>query len=626
VQEICPIAPSRTRTGIRRLRLVLPKGRLLPDSEWRRRHRALVWILSLHLPALLAFGLLRGYPLWHVSIDLAPIALLTAVALHKRAGRRIRSSAAAVGLVTCSAILVHLWGGQTEGHFHFFVVVGLLALYQDWTPFLLALVYVVVHHGVMGAIDARSVYDHPSAIAHPWQWAGIHAAFVVAASAASLVSWRVNEQLVREPLTGLPGRLIFLDRVSQAIARLERRPATIAVMFIDLDRFKLINDSLGHAIGDRLLIATARRLEGAMRRHDTVARLGGDEFAILTQDVDGERGLVALAQRLDEVISQPLEIDGHQIQTAASLGIAITTDPAAAVTDMMRDADVAMYRAKERGGGHEVFDPSMHERVMRRMEVETALRQALDRGELQLAYQPELCLRTGAVVAVEALLRWRHPERGSIPPVEFIPIAEETGLILPIGQWVLEEACRQARAWRDEVPGAAPLRMRVNLSPRQLSHPQLGDDVERTLARHRLDPRSLDLELTESALMDEGDGAAAALCALKRRGVRISIDDFGTGHSSLAHLKDFPVDTLKVDRSFIAALGHDARDEALLRSIVDLAHALGLSVTAEGIETQEQLDTVTALGCDHAQGFRLGVPGAPEAIAGLLRGAVASAA
>jgi diguanylate cyclase (GGDEF)-like protein len=611
--------PDATILTLRRLRTYLPEGRLLPEPAWRQRHRAIVRLLWLHAVGLALFGVAQGYGVLHSVTESSLVAAAAVFAGMRRPSRALRAGAASWGLITSSALLVHFWGGAIEAHFHFFFVVGVLTLYQDWFPFLLALVYVVLHHGLLGAIAPGSVYNHPAAVAQPWKWAGIHAIFVVATSIANLVTWRVNEQLLREPLTGLPGRRVFEDRVTQSLARLDRQPSTVAVMFLDLDRFKVINDSLGHAAGDRLLIAVADRLRRTLRRHDSVARLGGDEFAILCQDVGGEPAMVAIARRLTEVVRQPVLIEGREVETTASLGIALATDADATPAELMRDADVAMYRAKERGGNRcEVFDASMHARVMQRMEMESALRLALGRGELRLVYQPEMSLRTGTIVAVEALLRWDHPEKGLIAPLDFIPLAEDTGLIVPIGAWVIEEACRQAQRWRRQLPARPPLKMRVNLSPRQLADPKLVEVIGQALASTDTDPSELDLELTESSIMGEIEWTIVSLTALKDLGLQLSVDDFGTGHSSLSHLKNFPVDTLKIDRSFINKIGEAPIDSAIVASIVDLGHALGLSVTAEGVEHQAQLEDLQNLGCDTAQGYHLARPQDPDAVTKLL--------
>ena len=611
--------PDAAIITLRRLRSYFPEGRLLPEPAWRQRHRAIVVLLWFHAVGLAVFGFVHGYGFLHSVTESGLVAAAALLAGWRRPSRKLRAGAASFGLITSSALLVHFWDGAIEAHFHFFFVVGVLMLYQDWFPFLLALVYVVVHHGLLGAVDPGSVYNHPAAVAHPWKWAVIHAIFVVATSIANLVTWRVNEQLLREPLTGLPGRRVFEDRLAQSLARLDRHPSTVAVMFLDLDRFKVINDSLGHAAGDRLLIAVAERLRRTLRRQDSVARLGGDEFAILCQDVDGESAMVPIARRLAEVVRQPLTIDGREVETTASLGIALTTDSDMAPAELMRDADVAMYRAKEGGGNRcEVFDASMHARVMQRMETESALRLALGREELRLVYQPEVSLSTGTIIAVEALLRWDHPEKGLIPPLEFIPLAEDTGLILPIGAWVIEEACRQAQRWRQQLPDRPPLTMRVNLSPRQLADPKLVEVIGRALADTDTDPSQLDLELTESSIMGEIEWTIVSLSLLKDLGLRLSVDDFGTGHSSLSHLKHFPIDTLKVDRSFVSNLGQTPIDSTIVGSIVELAHALGLSVTAEGVEDQAQLDDLRDLGCDNAQGYHLARPQHPDAVTELL--------
>jgi diguanylate cyclase len=611
--------PDAAIITLRRLRSYLPEGRLLPEPAWRQRHRAIVVLLWLHAVGLAAFGVLHGYGVLHSVTESGLVAAAALLAGWRRPSRKLRAAAASFGLITSSALLVHFWGGAIEAHFHFFFVVGVLMLYQDWFPFLLALVYVVVHHGLLGAVDPSSVYNHPAAVADPWKWAVIHAVFVVATSIANLVTWRVNEQLLREPLTGLPGRRVFEDRLAQSLARLDRHPSTVAVMFLDLDRFKVINDSLGHAAGDRLLIAVAERLRRTLRRQDSVARLGGDEFAILCQDVDGEPAMVAIARRLAEAVRRPLTIDGRDVETTASLGIALATDADTAPAELMRDADVAMYRAKEGGGDRcEVFDASMHAGVMERMETESALRLALGREELRLVYQPEVSLSTGTIVAVEALLRWDHPEKGVIPPLEFIPLAEDTGLILPIGAWVIQEACRQAQRWRQQLPDRPPLTMRVNLSPRQLADPELVKVIGRALADTDTDPSQLDLELTESSIMGEIEWTIVSLNLLKELGLRLSVDDFGTGHSSLSHLKNFPIDTLKVDRSFVSNLGQTPIDSTIVGSIVELAHALGLSVTAEGVEDQAQFEDLRDLGCDNAQGYHLARPQDPDAVTQLL--------
>jgi len=624
--------PAGTRRLLHHVRALLehlPKGHLLPEHIWRRRHTTIVTLLWFHIAGLAAFGLATGRTPLHVLSESAVIALAAWVAGWERVGMKLRAAAASFGLITASAVLVHLSGGYVEAHFHFFVMIGVLTLYQDWTPFLLAFAYVILHHGVMGVLEPEQVYNHPDAVAHPWRWALIHGAFVLAASVAHIVAWRTNEtQLLRDPLTGLPSRVLFLNRLTAALERLPRRPGSgVAVLFLDLDRFKAVNDSLGHPSGDRLIIAVAQRLRRALRRHETLARFGGDEFAILCEDITDPRDAIAVAERVLESFGPPFPLgDQESAATTASLGIAVAAHADQDAADLIRDADAAMYRAKEHGGGcHLLFDEVTRTRAVERLETENALRLALDRDEFRVFFQPEVSVETQEIIGLEALVRWDHPERGLLAPAEFIAVAEETGLIVRIGGWVLGEACRHARRWQAARPHGAPLTLRVNVSARQLAEDDLAEVVAEVLAQTGMEPALLCLEVTESVLIEDPESSAATLSALKALGVQLAVDDFGTGYSSLEYLRRFSVDCLKIDRSFIRGLPDSPQDAAIVASVVDLAHALGLSVTAEGVEKADQLAPLRARGCDSAQGYLFARPEPPEVVERLLSGRVARA-
>jgi diguanylate cyclase (GGDEF)-like protein len=602
------------RLGLAVMRDSLPQGRLLPEHEWARRHRRLVWLLWLHVPALVVFAVARGAGPLHSLVEAQVLVALALLAGWAGASRMVRSVAASLGLVTCSALLVHLWDGTTEAHFHFFVVVSLLILYQDWMPFLLAIAYVIVHHGVLGVLAPGDVYGTSAGAADPWLWAAIHGAFVLAACAANVVSWRANEQLLHDPLTGLATRVVLRDRLGLALARGRRSGRHVALLFLDLDRFKLVNDSLGHSAGDRLLRMIGDRLRTFVRSSDTAVRFGGDEFAVLCEDLDEPRDAIRVAERLLEALSEPYRIGGHELAMSASIGIAMAGDQGAGAEELMRDADAAMYRAKERGRNRiEIFDADVRASLLRELELEQDLRHALARGELRLHYRPEISLATGRVDGVEALLRWQHPRRGLMPPLDFIPYAELSGLIVPIGAWVIEEACGQAQRWRLAVAGPAPT-VRVNVSARQLADPGLYDIVTGALADTATPPHQLCLEITESALAEDSETAACMLKRIRDLGVRLAVEDFGTGYSSLDRLRRFEVDFLKIDRAFVSALADRPDDVAIVHAIVALAHALGLTVTAEGIEDPAQLAIVRELGCDAGQGHLFAQPGPAEDI------------
>ena len=403
-------------------------------------------------------------------------------------------------------------------------------------------------------------------------------------------------------MTGLANRPMFIEHTRQALSRGRRESTTLAVLFLDLDDFKEINDSLGHAVGDEVLVAVAERLDGAIRSADTAARFGGDEFAVLLEGVDVQEAADA-AQRVLDLLAAPVRAGGREIALQTSLGVsvAVAADMRSA-EELIRDADAAMYTAKREGkGGYRLFEPAMHADVLARLELRSDLERAIGAGELELHYQPVVRLGDASIAGFEALLRWRHPERGIVSPVEFIPIAEETGLIVPIGRWVLHEATRHAR--RLEAASAEPLRINVNLSAKQLQYAGIVDDVRAALDASGLDPARLVLELTESVLLEDGDVAVERLNELKALGVGLALDDFGTGFSSLSYLSRLPVDILKLDRSFL-------RDgaPALTAGIVGLGAALQLAVVAEGIETEDQWYALQALGCDYGQGYYFARP------------------
>jgi diguanylate cyclase (GGDEF)-like protein len=424
-----------------------------------------------------------------------------------------------------------------------------------------------------------------------------------------------------DSLTGLANRAHVLEQLTDALAAAERTGEPVAVVFLDLDHFKVVNDSLGHGVGDEVLRIVAARLEGASRRGDIVARLGGDEFVVVANGMDGEAA-DRLAARIRASISRPIKTDDRRIVVHASAGIALADGSGGQTAeDLLRDADVAMYQAKAHGRDkHEVFDANLRVGALRRLELEEDLRSALRSDDLWLAYQPVVSLGADGhrAIGVEALMRWTHATYGVISPVEFIPIAEESGQIVELGRRALELACAQTAAWRADHPQLSELHVAVNLSARQLTDPDLIDTVSTVLADTGLPADGLWLELTESMLMEDVEGAVAVLAALRDLGVHLSIDDFGTGYSSLAYLTRFQVDALKIDRSFVENMSRDAEDEVIVTSVIALAHTLRLDVVAEGVETLAQLAMLTAFGCDAAQGFHLGRPDAAERVLPLL--------
>jgi diguanylate cyclase (GGDEF)-like protein/PAS domain S-box-containing protein len=413
----------------------------------------------------------------------------------------------------------------------------------------------------------------------------------------------IRYRALHDRLTDLPNRMLFMDRLDQGLARLRRRRSLAAVLFLDFDHFKVINDSLGHHVGDELLTAVAPRLRHALRASDTVAHLGGDEFAILLEDIDGEDDAVEMAQRLAALFKQPFVIAGGEHFVSASIGIALARGGESAM-ELVRDADAAMYRAKERGRArYEVFDEATRGRVLARLRVENDLRRALEREEFSLHYQPVVSLSDRSIVGVEALIRWQHPERGLVSPAEFVPVAEQNGLIEPIGRWVLERACRQAAAWHAARPDSRPIEMAVNLSAVQLASPGLVDTVQAALGASGLTPSLLCLEITETAMLRDPEATGEVLRRLGKLGVRLALDDFGTGYSSLSYLPHLPLDTLKIDRSFVDGLGSEDHDSAIVEAIIAMSRALSLGVVAEGVETECHVQELVRLGCERAQGF-----------------------
>ena len=427
------------------------------------------------------------------------------------------------------------------------------------------------------------------------------------------ICWDITErksmeaQLVHgalhDTLTGLPNRSLLEDRLALAVQALARRDQPLGVLFIDVDRFKIVNDSLGHDAGDALLVAIAERISAAVRPGDTVARFGGDEFVVVCEELTSAGEALGLAQRIQDAVTPPIAVDGNELVVSVSTGIALTNDPGALPGSLLRDADSAMYNAKRSGRARSVvFVDEMRDEVTGRLETETQLRRALMEGQLRVHYQPILTLggTSSEVDAVEALVRWQHPTRGLVPPAEFVTIAEETGLIVPLGEWVLEEACRQVVAWDAQ---GIRLSVSVNVSGVQITQPDVVSRVAAVLDRTGVEPSRVALEMTESVLMRDAEETLSVLRALKDLGVRLHVDDFGTGYSSLSYLKRFPVDAVKVDRSFVDGLANDPEDIAIVGAIISLAHSLGIAVIAEGVETEAQLEALQAMGCELAQGF-----------------------
>src|SRR5215203_4008558 len=435
---------------------------------------------------------------------------------------------------------------------------------------------------------------------------------------------QLSYQAFHDPLTELPNRALFMDRLEHALTRANRRGNKVAVLFTDLDNFKVINDSLGHKTGDQLLVAVAERLKACLRPEDTAARLGGDEFTILVEDIASVDEGVQIAERIAEILRPPFALEDQEVFATVSTGIVLNSTAQEQAADLLRHADLAMYRAKRRGKArYEMFEPSMDAKAVERLKVETGLRRALVRQQLRVHYQPIVALDNDKIAGVEALVRWEHPKRGLLLPESFLSVAKETGLIVRIGQWVLREAGKQARIWQEHYPSMPPLTISVNLSTREFFHPEL---VAEVLDESEIDPASLQLEITEGAMTTNGTSSTdRTLRNLKRMGVQLAIDDFGLGYSSLSYLKRFPVDFLKIDRSFIAGLGREpncvsTKDTEIVKAMIELTHALGLRVIAEGVETSEQLARLRNMKCDLAQGNYFSEPLPSEALSVLMGG------
>jgi diguanylate cyclase (GGDEF)-like protein/PAS domain S-box-containing protein len=444
-------------------------------------------------------------------------------------------------------------------------------------------------------------------------------------SATRAMARQISHAAQHDALTGLPNRTLLIDRIDQAIAVALRRKNKIALLFLDLDGFKHINDSLGHSVGDELLKSVAARLLECVRRADTVSRQGGDEFVVLVPQIDKAEDIPILATRMLRAVVDLHSLDNHELQVTASIGVSIYPDDALDAATLIKNADTAMYQAKENGRQcYRFFTPAMNVRAVERQSIEEGLRRALERNQFTLHYQPKIDLRTGAITGAEALLRWTHPTRGSVPPAEFIPVAEDCGLIVPIGAWVLREACRQTRAW---VEAGLPLAtIAVNISALEFRDENFLENLFAVLGETGLDPRSLELELTEAVLMKHAESAESILQTLRERGIQGAIDDFGTGYSSLSYLRRFPVDELKIDQSFVRRIATHAGDTPIVTAILAMARSLKLRVVAEGVETPAELAFLRAHQCDEAQGYYFSRPVPPDQFAELLENGIPRAA
>ena len=585
----------------------LPRGQSLSEDVWRVRHRTLSFLLRAHVVGAFCFALIVGRSVANAFEGAGILAVFACLAATDPRRRRFVSSMTAIGLVTASAVLVDFSGGVIEMHFHFFVMVGLLTLYQDWLPFLLAIGFVVVHHGVFGVLDAKAVYDHPDAIANPVKWALIHGGFVLAASITSIVAWRLNEeQGFRDALTRLPNRALFQDRVGHALAR--RSPSRRARRVVRRPRRVQGRQRQPRSRGRRpVALQRCRTAAGLCAPGGHRARLGGDEFAILLEDIESEADATRVAQRLLQALSVPFNVAGVETTINASIGIAFNAG-ADTVDELLRNADVAMYSVKDSGKGrYELFEAHMHATLVNRVELERQLRGALVADQFVVHYQPVVSLETGGLLGLEALIRWQHPTRGLLRPADFIDVAEETGAIVPIGSWVLETACAQARQWQDRYPDEH-LRLSVNLSPTQVFQADVVETVRGALERSGLAPDRLVLELIEDVVIKDVGAASTRLNDLKSLGVRLAVDDFGTGYSSLNYLRSLPFDILKIDKTFIDDITVDPTKFAVGKLIIDLAHTLGLRTVAEGVERPEQAAALRELKCHAAQGYLFARP------------------
>jgi diguanylate cyclase (GGDEF)-like protein/PAS domain S-box-containing protein len=725
------------------LRVWLPVGGTLSRAAWLQRHRVIVALLLLHAIGLGVFGVIAGYGVLHAGGEALILVAASIPATAKHLNPRLRSASATFGLMTASALLVHLTNGLTEAHFHFFVMLAVVALYQDWLPFLLGIGFVVLEHGTVGVLLPHEVYDHAAAWSDPWQWALIHAAFVVGLCAAMVAQWRFAEltqaerkraaftqarlaaivtssddaivstdlngcvtswnvgaerlfgytsaqminqrvadtlglslselvldqardgnaahteistkrndgssvvvglslsvlrgetgavigwscigrditdrkraeaalahQAQHDSLTDLPNRGLLRDEVERAIAEAADDDTCTALLVLDLDRFKEVNDTLGHDHGDLLLQEVAARLGQSLPSPAMIARLGGDEFGVLLPHTNLVQ-INAHVERMIASLREPFMLQGYRVEVDVSIGIAVAPEHGTKFDLLFQRADVAMYVAKREGKGSSVYCADQDFHSQERLALMGELRHAIENDALVLHYQPKFGCPDGELIGVEALVRWPHAKRGMIPPDRFIPLAEQTGLIRPLTEWVLQTALRQCREWHD---AGVSVPVAVNLSTRNLHEANLVCAIQESLRAFGLTPNALVLEITESSLMANPDRALAVLTQLSGAGINIAVDDFGTGYSSLAYLKDLPVHELKIDRSFVKDMLEQPRNLAIVQSTVDLAHHLGMRVVAEGVEDQGTWELLGRVGCDMGQGYFLSKPVAGERI------------
>ncbi|MCW2541714.1 MAG: diguanylate cyclase/phosphodiesterase [Frankiales bacterium] len=602
--QLQPVVPLRVL--LHRLRSWLPEGRKLPEAIWERRHRGITQFALLQAAGIGVFALLRGYSVLGAVADVLVVGFPAAMGASTLVGRQVRTMSVTVSLMFASAAVVDVAGGVTEAHFHFFVMLGIVSLYQDWSAFGLCILIVVFHHAVMGLLSPARVYGTSDAWNHPVQLAFVHGGFVLSASITHLIAWKASEQQeLSDPLTRLRNRTAFVEALDRRLGVPSR---AVSVLFVDIDNFKSINDSGGHHIGDIALRHVAQRMVGVVRDGDLVARLGGDEFAVL---VSGNAAAAsAIGERISQNLQAPVYADGRELFIQASIGVADSELAGSRDSaDLLRDADLAMYLAKSSGKNQVVTYTAGVDKIVReRAALAADIRHALESGQFEVHYQPLVDGNTGRVRGVEALLRWNHPTRGLVSPVDFIPIAEETGEINVIGAWVLQTAASQVVRWQRQLPGCRELELSVNLSPVQLRDPDLLKTITSALVASGLKASELTLEVTEGMLLQDLELSRRQLDSARALGARVAIDDFGTGYSSLSYLAKLPADEVKIDRSFIKELGDHPGAIALVKGIIDMARALHLDILAEGVEEVVQQDILSELGCARSQGYLFSRP------------------